>query len=246
MAWGAVAGAAISVVGGAMMSDGGAGQGQTQQASEADKAAAQISKEQWERYKQTYIPLEDQYVSEAQGAGSIANQNKSAQQSAADVASTFAGARQRLNQTPGGLSGQARMQKEADLNLAEAATSAATQNVARQNVVNQGRAARTDALSLGKGMPAQATNGLLSAANGMQAAGQYANSRGDAMAAGFGKAVGGLAPAIERWASSSGSYGAADPGFSGAGTPNYGGSSTNGNGAYTADTGVVYNNPSAF
>lgn len=207
MTWGAIGAATISVVGGAMMSKGGGGgDAQVQQASAADKAAADISREQWDRYKARYMPLEDQYVDQAQGLGSIANQNKAAQQAAADTASTFAGARQRLDQQVGGLSGQAKQEDQAALSMQEAASSAAGQNVARSNVVNQGRAAMTDAVSLGKGLPATATSGLISAGSGLQAAGQYAQGRSDRAAAGFGKIVGGLQPAIDKFAS--GNWGA--------------------------------------
>jgi hypothetical protein len=228
MTWGAIGGAAVSVIGGAMLSDsggGGGGQQQMQQASEADKAAAEISRDQWDRYKSMYLPLEEGYVSEAQGMGSIASQNKAAQQSAADVAGTFAGARERLNETPGGLSGQGRTQEQAKLNLAEAASSAAGQNVARQNVVNTGRAARTDALSLGKGLPAQAQNGLLSSASGLRANGQFGIQQGNATAAGFGKVVGGLASPIEKWINSPSSSSPA------------GGSTAPGGGSFGSDIG---------
>lgn len=196
MAWGAIAGAAISTIGGAMLSDGGGG-GQAsasqQQADQARTLEAQISQEQWDRYKSLYGPAEEEYLNESKNLGSQASQNKAAQQAAADVAGEFSRAREQLANQPGVDPGsQEALQEKNRLNLAEAATSAAAQTGARQNVQQQGRAAITDALSLGKGLPAQAMTGLAQAGQGLQGSAQYWQGRGDATAAGFGKLAAGI------------------------------------------------------
>lgn len=209
MTWGMIGGAAVSVIGGALLSDNGGAQATSDSATAANNLEAKIGQEQWERYKKAYAPLEDQYIQESLGIGSLANQNKSAQQAAADVAGTFSGAREQLRDNPGIDPGSQSYLHEANrLNLNEAATSAAAQTGARQTVQAQGRAAQTDALSLGKGLPAQASTALSSAASGLGAAGRYAQTRADNAAAGFGKAVGGItnSPGFKNFINGSGGY----------------------------------------
>lgn len=199
MAWGMIAGAAISTVGGALLSDDHGATGANDAAAAASREQAAIAREQWDRWKSVYQPLEDQYIAESQGLGSIANQNKNAGQAAADVTSSFAGLRERLAKNPGlNPSSQAYLQEENKINLAEAGASAASQNAARQTTRDKGRAAVTDALSLGKGMAANAESTLGSVANYNATLGNNMQNRADRNAAGFGKMVGGLTPAIQR------------------------------------------------
>lgn len=235
------------IIGGMMGNGAGgsAGQQNLQQSSALDNAQAGIATDQYNRYKSTFVPLEDQYVSQAQGLGSEANQNKAAQTAAAGVAGQYAGARQRLNQQPGGLSQQQKTQNELALDLGEAGTSAAAQTTARQGVVDRGRAAMTDAVSLGKGMPMNASSMLGSAASGLNTVGQAQYANGTAAGKSFGTAVGGLADPLSKWISS---QGASTPNYgisSGAGTPDMSGTTT-----YNPEGGVqsgqVINNPSAF
>lgn len=195
MAWGAVAGAAISVVGGAMLSDGdsGAAAANNAQSERLSRVQADIAEDQWDLYKRIYGPLEEEFVGESRGVGSIANQNKAAQQAAADVAGTFAGAREQLNETPGlNPNSDAYLRNANKINLAEAASSAAAQSGARQDVQAKGRAATVDALSLGKGLPASAGSMLATAGSGLRAAAQFHQRNADATADGFGRVVGGI------------------------------------------------------
>lgn len=204
MAWGLVAAAAITTVGGAIISDGAndAAESASNSASEYNKLQGEIAKEAWDRYKQIYLPFEQQFLEESKGVGSIANQNKAAQRAAADVASQFAGARERLGNNPGLDPGSDTAVREKNkINLAEAAASAAAQNAARENTRDKGRAATIDALSLGKGLPANATTGLANAAGGLQSAANYSQRRADSQAEGFGRMVGGITSsrAFQNW-----------------------------------------------
>jgi hypothetical protein len=180
-------------VGGALLADDAGAEGANNAAADASRQQAEIAKDQWERYKQLYLPLETEFVEQSKGIDSFANQNKSAQQAAADVAGSFANVREQLNDVPGANpSSQAYLQQQNKINLAEAATSAAAQTGARETVRDKGRAALTDAISLGKNLPANAVSALSSAGSGLSQAGQYAQRRADNAAAGFGKMVGGI------------------------------------------------------
>jgi hypothetical protein len=189
----AIAGGVASAVVGSALSDDNGAEGMNDAAAASSRLQAEIGKERWERYKSIYGPIEEQWIEESQGIDSFANQNKSAQQAAADVAGSFAGAREKLNKNAGIDPGsQAYLQEQSRTNLAEAAASAAAQTGARQQVRDKGRAAKTDVVSLGKDLPANATSSLNSSAAGLAAAGRYAQNRADASAAGIGKIVGGI------------------------------------------------------
>lgn len=161
------------------------------------------AEEQWQRYKQTYAPAEDQMLEEAKGVGSVANQNKAAGDAAAGVSASFANARDQLAKNPGvNPSSQQYQQQAGQIALAEAASSASAQTGAREAVKDRATAQLTNAVSLGKGLPASANSFATagSAAAG-SAGGLYGtlatNARQgvqDAYSAGgsFGKAVGGV------------------------------------------------------
>jgi hypothetical protein len=246
MAWAIVAGAAISVVGGAV--SGGKSSKANQASAAADEAQleqarltgiqADMAEEGWERYKEIYEPMERQFVDESRNLGSIANQNQTAQQAAADVASGFAGVREQLAETPGMQpNSQAYLQEANRINLAEAATSAAAQTGARQQTRDRGRAAVTDVISLGKGLPGSSSSMLASAGSGLNSAARFyadqereATRRSDAGVNAAGRMVGGItgSKAFQDWANGP--------------TAPAGG---NGNGGYTSD-GTTYNNPSSY
>jgi hypothetical protein len=131
-----------------------AAQGQLELARQQDARA----QDQWNRYKTTYQPLEDQMIDESKGMGSTANQNKAAADAAATTAATFAGARDRMNKNPGiNPASQQYQQMQSGINLAEAASTASAETGARESVKDRALAAQTNALSLGKGLPASAT-----------------------------------------------------------------------------------------
>lgn len=148
-----------------------ASQANDAQAVQAERQAAMAerqdgrSQEQWDRYKNTYAPIEDQMANEAKDMGSVANQNKAASDAAATSAASFSTARERLNRNPGlNPSSQQYQQLQSGMDLAEAANSAASQTGAREMVKDRASAALTNAVSIGKGLPASATLGANSAA----------------------------------------------------------------------------------
>lgn len=155
-----------------------------------------MAEEQHERWKTRFQPLEDQYVEESKNYGSIANQNKAAKDAAAAVKGGFAGAREQLSRTPGiNANSQAYLQEANRINLAEAASTAAAQNAARADVTSKGRAYMTDALSLGKGLNANAASSLSAAGSAYGNIGSNARSTASDSMAGIGsigRAVGGL------------------------------------------------------
>lgn len=175
----------------------------------------EMAEEQWARYKEQYQPLEDAYIQEAKGLGSIANQERAATEARADVAGAFGRAREQLNKAPGSNPTSQTYQQEVNrLNLAEAASSAASQTAARRTEVDKGRAAISDAINMGKGLPSSAASGLSGSAASAGGASSVANSMyGNATASGkqtmdaiggFASAMGGLAknPTVQGWGSS--------------------------------------------
>jgi hypothetical protein len=192
---GLVAGAAGSVVGGIM--------GKKSNDAAARSADAQsylantqgdIANEQWERYKDIYAPMEDKYVQEAQQYDSPENYAKAAGEAAADSSLAFAKARDRLNRTPGLDPSSGAYQKNIiGLNLAQAATDATAQNAARQTVKDTAWGRKTNAISLGKGLPTQASQGLSAAANTQAGLTNYYQNKADATAAQWGSLVGNAA-----------------------------------------------------
>lgn len=176
MTWGAIGGAAVSVVGGALLNSGKGGGG-------GDNLQGQIAADQWNRYKTMYSPLEERYIADAQNYDSAENYAKAAGQAQADVSSSFGKARDQLTRTPGlDTSSPAYTAALAGLDQAEAANSAVGQNAARQKVKDTAWSRRSDALNLGKGLQA----GAISAANSSSLVGQqqYLNNMNSAGALG--------------------------------------------------------------
>lgn len=136
----------------------------TERASDSAALTAQIGAEQWDRYRELYDPLERQFVNEAQNYDTPAEYERAAGEASATVAQQFSKARERLGRTPGlDPSSPAFAASMTGLDLAQAATDATQQNAARQKVKDTAYVRKTDALSLGKGLPAQASNMLTSA-----------------------------------------------------------------------------------
>lgn len=126
---------------------------------------SQIAAEQWDKYQEIYDPLERQVVKEAQQYDTPENYARAAGDASATVASQFGKAREQLMRTPGlDPSSGAYQAGLTNLGLAEAANSAVQQNAARMKVKDTAFARKTDALSLGKGLPANASSALGSAA----------------------------------------------------------------------------------
>lgn len=139
-----------------------------QGASDAAAQQAAIAQEQWDNYKQTYQPLERELVADAREFDSPERYREAAGQAAADVNSQFGLARDRLMRQPGfDPSSAAAQSGMVGLELSQAASGATAQNAARRNVRDTAWARKVDAMSLGKGLPAQASSMLSSSANTM-------------------------------------------------------------------------------
>ena len=169
MAWAATAIVGSAVIGG-IASDRASKRAADAQkgASDAALLQANIAQEQWEKYKEMYNPLEQSYINESQNYDSPENYAKAAGDASATVSSQFGKARDRLSRTPGmDPSSGAFQSSMVGLDLTQAAADATQQNAARQRVKDTAFARKTDALSLGKGLPAQASAGLSNAATTM-------------------------------------------------------------------------------
>lgn len=192
MSWGAVAGAAVSVVGGALLSDGGGGGGggESQAAIISAEAQAEALKKQevrndemWGRFKEKYYPLEDKLLDPAYREVADKSELRAAEAGDA-VTSAFAGQRAQSNRalTRVGVNpadGQYRALNRT-LDMGEAAASADAQNDAR--VAEQQRVEDTNfnrslqVMSLGRNIPAQVSGSGASTAAGYGAnAGIYTN-----------------------------------------------------------------------
>lgn len=166
MAWAIVGAAAVSTIGGALLSDDSGAEAANASAADSNRLQAEIARDQWERYQTIYAPLEEGMVREAQNYDSPENFARAAGDASATVSSQFSKARDRLTRTPGldpstpgaqaGLMG---------LELSQAAVDATQQNAARQKVKDTAYARKTDALSLGKGLPATASSMLATSAS---------------------------------------------------------------------------------
>lgn len=176
MTWGYIGGAAVATIGGALLSDDNGAEGANNAAADSTRLQGEIARDQWSRYKEIYEPLERGMVTEAQNYDSPENYARAAGDASATVSSQFSKARDRLGRTPGlDPSSGAYQASLVGLDLAQAASDATQQNAARQKVTDTAYARKTDALSLGKGLPANASSSLstasqnsLSQANSLQ------------------------------------------------------------------------------
>ncbi|WP_458763674.1 hypothetical protein [Cupriavidus basilensis] len=182
---------------------------------------AQIGKEQWDRYKTVYAPLEDSMVSAAQNYDTPAQYERAAGEASGSVAQAYGNARDRLSRTVGlDPTSPAYTASMAGLDRSQAASDAVAQNTARKQVQDTAWARKSDMLSLGKGLPASAatTLGAASAASSAQANTAY--NRSANQAAGLGAVtrdvIGGLSSA---WNSAntpglgSGTFGGSSSGY---------------------------------
>lgn len=188
MAWAVVAGATIATVGGAMLADDNGAQGANDAAADSTRMEAQIARDQWDRYKEIYEPLERQVVNEAQNYDTPDAYQRAAGEASATVGQQFGKARDRLTRTPGLDPTSAGYQASmVGLDLAQAASDATQQNAARQRVRDTAYARKTDALSLGKGLPAQAGSALATSANQSLSLASAAQSQANAQAGAIGR-----------------------------------------------------------
>ncbi len=199
---GAILGAVASTVVGGLLSDDNGAEGANDAAADSSRLQAQIARDQWNRYKQNYEPLELSMIDEAKRAGSAAEYAQAAGDASATVSQQFGKARDRLSRTPGlDPSTPGANAAMAGLDMAQAASDATQQNVARQGVKNNAWAKKTGVLGMGKGLDTTAASSLgassasLSnvAANGFNQANQQAGAVGRIVDRGFNS------PTVQGW-----------------------------------------------
>lgn len=202
MAWAIVAGEAIATVGGALLADDNGAEAANNAAADANALQAQISRDQWNRYKEIYEPLERQMVDEAQDYASPENYAKAAGEASATVSQQFSKARDRLTRTPGlDPSSGAYQSSLVGLDLAQAANDATQQNLARKNVTDTAYSRKQSALALGKGLDATAASGLASSASSNLALAQAGNQQAGQQAAALGRTTDRIisSPTVSNW-----------------------------------------------
>ena len=188
-----VAGAVVSS---ALADDNGA-EAANNSVADANALQAQISRDQWNRYKEIYEPLERQMVDEAQDYASPENYAKAAGEASATVSQQFGKARERLSRESGLDPSSAAYQSSlVGLDLAQAANDATQQNLARKGVTDTAYARKQSALGLGKGLDSTAASGMsnvassnLSLANAMQRQSNAEAQAGGQLATGLVKAT---------------------------------------------------------
>lgn len=144
----------------------------------AAQTQAGIAQDMWNQYKTTYEPMEASYVQQAQDYNTPEHQEQAAEAANADVVSSFdaqkdQAARQMSSYGISPDSGKFQSINNR-LNLGQAAQQAAAQTGARRQVEQTGWDRQTQALSLGKGLPAQAST---SAAGAGSTFGNIANEQ---------------------------------------------------------------------
>lgn len=166
---------------------------------EAARMNAEIAKEMWGQYQKTYLPMEQQFAKDAGNYATPDRYNQEAADASVSVQQSFDKAQQaneRKMQSMGVNPGSAQYQASAqELMMKRAATDASQQNAARRNVENMGWARKQDAISIGKGMPGQASASMAQAGNQYAAIASQNAAQNSADAQGLGNAVGGTAAA---------------------------------------------------
>jgi len=124
------------------------------------------AREDRERYKNVFQPIEDEFIAEAKDYGSQERQAQAAAEANADVQTQAAAAREAglrqsaslgINPASGRYAGISRA-----TDMATGLAAAGAQNTARQQMRDKGLALKADIANMGKGLPAQsaATMGL--------------------------------------------------------------------------------------
>ena len=194
-----VAGAVVSS---ALADDNGAEEANNSVA-DANALQAQISRDQWNRYKEIYEPLERQMVDEAQDYASPENYAKAAGEASATVSQQFSKARDRLSRESGLDPSSAAYQSSlVGLDLAQAANDATQQNLARKNVTDTAYARKQSALGLGKGLDSTAASGMSSVASSNLSLANAMQRQSNAEAQAGGQLATGLVKSTSNWLNS--------------------------------------------
>lgn len=195
-------GAVAAPVIGYLLTDDNGAQGANDAAASATALQAQIARDQWNKYKEIYEPLERQMVSESQQYATPEDYAKAAGEASATVSQQFSKARDRLSRTPGLDPSSAAYQSSlVGLNLAQAANDATQQNIARKNVTDTAYARKQSALAMGKGLDITASTGLASSASSNLAQARYGTELGLNQARGIADTIGQVtaSPTFSKW-----------------------------------------------
>ncbi len=161
------------------------------QANAMAEAQAQIARQQWKEYKKTYLPFEREFVKESRNWDSPERYARAAGDASATVAEQFGKARERLQRQPGlDPSNGAYQASMVGLDLAQAANDATQQNAARANLDNTAMQVKTNALGLGKSLPAQALQGYQGAAGTYGQMAGLKDSQNNRLAGSIGSTIG--------------------------------------------------------
>ena len=139
------------------------------------------------RYEQVFQPLEDQLVEESKTYNTDARREQAAGSAAAEVGQQFDAARTNAMQQLESYGVDPTQTRAGALDVSirtqEAAAKAGAANAARTNVENTGRALRSEAINIGRGLPGQAAVALNAA---IQSGNQAVNSGNATTATGAG------------------------------------------------------------
>lgn len=202
MGFSAVLGGLAAGAAGSLFSDDNGAEAANNAAADSTTLQAQIARDQWNKYKEIYEPLEKQMVAESQQYATPENYAKAAGEASATVSNQFGKARDRLTRTPGLDPSSAAYQSSlVGLDLAQAATDATAQNAARQGVTDTSYARKQAALGLGKGLDTTASAGLSRSAETSRMLGLAGQNQANLQAAGAGKIVSNIfnTPSVGNW-----------------------------------------------
>jgi hypothetical protein len=195
---------AFRTLGGKLLTlEGKGGAPDTSGQNEAARINAEIAKDMWGQYKETYLPKEQQFATEAFNYDTPEKRDQQAAFANADVSSSFANQRDQSARNLASMgvdpSSGAWANQDSKMRMAQAAAGAGAQNAARLNVENMGFARKQDAISIGKGMPgtASASAAQAGATYGQSAQNQAAQNKVDS--ANIGSAVQGGIGVANNW-----------------------------------------------
>lgn len=173
------------------MSDDNGAEAANNASADATRLNAEISKDQWNRYKEVFDQRERDFVADAFNSDSPGEYLKAAGDASATVTDQYDKARDRLNRTPGvDPTSAAYTSSMVGLNLAQAADDVVSQNTARQRVKDTALTRKQSALALGKGLDSTAAAGLASVAQQSASQANAAYGRASQTAAGIGSLTG--------------------------------------------------------
>ena len=164
---------------------------------------AQIAQEQYDDWKNDFLPLQHDLVREARGAGSQMELDNAAEKANADVTQAFGRGKAELAGRLSSLGIDPSQGRFATTfgryGLGEAAASAGAQNTARQSVMDKAWGKKLDVYGMGRGIPAQAGAGLGAAAAMQGQIGANAANASSRNAMGIGSLFQQAVPAIQKW-----------------------------------------------